>query len=132
MGPCINRKVLLVDDDDVVCDMFRRLLSRVFEVHIAKDGQQAFEILAAEGPFAVVLSDFRMPRISGVELLSQVRSLWPATSRILMTGHLESPETNDSELATILGKPCAYPELIETLTLGVDAYEFRSRKQNLC
>ena len=121
-----NRRILFVDDDDLVRDMYRRLLGRQFEVSIADSADEAIDILSTDGPFAVIVSDFRMPRTNGVDLLRHVRQSWPDMSRILMTGHLEISEmADDIELATVIGKPCPYPEMIAALTRGLDAYNCR-------
>src|SRR5437867_904807 len=113
-------RILFVDDDALIRDMYERLLGDQFDVSIANGAVQAIEILQTNGPFAVIVSDFRMPRTNGVDLLRRVRQTWPDTSRILMTGHLEVPEiASDGELATVIGKPCPYPELMQALRKGI-------------
>src|SRR5436190_15251851 len=76
VNPLVNRRILLVDDDELIRDMYRHLLGTHFEVSIANNAHEALDLLSKHGPFAVVLSDFRMPRKSGVDLLREVRQSW--------------------------------------------------------
>ena len=72
-------KILLVDDDPLILEGYKRTLSREFLIEIAQGGKPALKLIADSGPFAVVVSDMRMPEIDGLQLLSQIRSLAPDT-----------------------------------------------------
>ncbi len=81
--------VLCVDDDLHILSSLRRLLrDDLYRVVIASCAASAFAVLRRQ-PVAVVISDERMPVISGLELLAEVRERWPSTARILLTGHPE-------------------------------------------
>lgn len=81
-------RVLIVEDDDSI----RRVLTRVFrdgyEVHEASDGQEGLEKARELSP-AVIITDQRMPKLTGVELLAAVKAVAPRTVRILVTGYAE-------------------------------------------
>ena len=127
MNPQTNTKILLVDDDNLVRDVYRRLLGRHFNVSLACGAREALDLLAAGGPFAVVMSDFRMPGLSGLELLRHVRSDWPQTSRILLSGQLEIAEmSGDDDLARVIGKPYPHSELIQVLRQAIDEYNLKT------
>ena len=131
MSTIAHPRILLVDDDDLVLDMYRRLLGRDFEIETARGAQEAIRALQ-HGPFAVIVSDFRMPGVKGDELLRRVKELAPATSRILMTGALEGPNTSgQDDLWTTVCKPCPYPDLLAVLKREILAYELRCNNNEL-
>ena len=94
------RKTLLVVDDEVeVAKALRRLLRKEFEVALAHTGAEALERLS-QGPVDLVLSDFRMPGMSGTELLAEVKLRNPDTVRVLLSGYadLESAPARDDTI----------------------------------
>lgn len=79
-------RVLLVDDQDIVCKAMTRLFAAEdVEIATARSGEKALEELA-HTPADIVISDQFMAGMDGIALLSEVRSRWPATLRVLMTG----------------------------------------------
>jgi two-component system response regulator HydG len=79
-------RVLVIDDDAGVRESMRRMLSQAgFTVRVAETGEEGFE-LAREGAFDVVLSDMRMPGLSGLDVLRQLRDVRVDASFIIMTG----------------------------------------------
>src|SRR5437867_3535675 len=123
MNIITSQRVLIVDDDEVVLDVYRRMLGRQFDIRLARGAKQAMEALTTEGPFAVIMSDLRMPGVRGIDLLREVRTRWPNVSRILVTGDLDVPEIDgDVELATLVRKPCPPPELAAILKRAINAY----------
>jgi len=107
--------VLLVDDEPRLVKTLARLLKAEFNVFPAHDGEEALEILVNQ-KIHVVLSDQRMPGMTGVELLSQVRELSPNTTRILLTGYAERNDVarsvNEGEIYRYLSKPWDNEELL--------------------
>src|SRR6201999_3375578 len=88
-GNSMAEKILLVDDDSNILDGYRRSLGREFDLDTALSGQSALVLAAEKGPFAVVVSDMRMPGMDGVELLTAFRSKWPDTVRVMLTGNAD-------------------------------------------
>jgi diguanylate cyclase (GGDEF)-like protein/PAS domain S-box-containing protein len=80
--------VLVVDDEPEVVASVRRQLRREFRVLTANDANEALELLGRES-VQVIVSDQRMPEISGVELLAEVRERFPKTTRIMLTGYAD-------------------------------------------
>jgi len=80
--------VLVVDDEPMILDLLRLVLQARWTVHCATSAAEAFVILDRE-PIDVVISDQRMPEVTGVELLSWVREQYPRCTRILLTGFSE-------------------------------------------
>jgi two-component system NtrC family sensor kinase len=118
--------VLLVDDDPRVLSALRRGLRREgFRIETAADGREALEKLE-HAPVALVISDHKMPGMTGIELLQTVRRRWPETRRILMsgwTGEIPPAELDAADLYSVMGKPWDDAELRATarVAAGVDA-----------
>jgi serine/threonine-protein kinase len=97
--------------------MFRRQ----FDLFLASHGAEALDIVR-DKDIDVIVADHRMPKMTGVEVLSKVRALSPRTVRILLTGYadLDAVEgsINESEVFRFLTKPCAPQQLRETIELA--------------
>lgn len=101
--------LLCVDDEPNILGALRRLFRPDgYTVLCAGSGAEGLEILARE-PVDLVISDMRMSHMSGAEFLAQVRSLWPQTVRILLTGHSDIASTiaaiNAGQIARYVTKP---------------------------
>lgn len=89
-------RILIVDDEEAILETMSFTFEDDYEVLTALSGPEALEKLEAEGPVAVVVSDQRMPRMTGVELLTRVFERWPATVRIILTGFADMDAILDS------------------------------------
>lgn len=107
-------KVLCVDDEPHVLRALQWLLKRDFDVHTAVSAQEGLKLLKIHD-FDVVVSDQRMPEVSGVEFLQQVRSQAPRSMRILLTGYSDLDamvrSVNESEVFRFISKPWDIKEL---------------------
>lgn len=84
-----TQTLLIVDDEPNILNALSRLLRREgFQILTANSAQEAFEHLAKQ-PVQVVLSDQRMPEMSGTEFFARVRQLYPDTVRIVLTGYTD-------------------------------------------
>src|SRR3954467_8841697 len=90
-------KILFVDDDPAILSAFLRLLRHEtlsrdyltltpFVVDTAPGGPEALAAMRQRGPYAVIVSDLRMPGLDGVQLLEEARAVSPQSVRILLTG----------------------------------------------
>lgn len=117
-------RVLFVDDEPNVLSGIRRMLRKDrkrWPMRFANSGAEALEMLAAE-PADLVVSDIRMPQMSGVELLKKVRDRWPETLRMVLSG-----ESDREALLKAVGpthqylcKPCR-PEGLHAALERMDA-----------
>ncbi|KAB0677024.1 response regulator [Aureimonas leprariae] len=128
-------RILVAEDDDGV----RHLVSRALrleghDVVACEDGEIAFERLQAEGgnAFDLVLSDIRMPSMTGIELAHAVSAEWPALPILLMTGYAEQREAAEDLARVIVGvvdKPFTVAairvEVAKALTSGYGEPELR-------
>lgn len=108
-------KVLCVDDEPQVLQGLALHLHQKFEVVSATSGVQGLELVASAGPFAVVLSDMRMPGMDGASFLGKVREAAPDTVRMLLTGHADMnaaiAAVNHGQIFRFLIKPCPPDQL---------------------
>jgi DNA-binding NtrC family response regulator len=114
-------RLLFVDDEQRVLNSMRIMFRRQFDLFLASHGAEALDIVR-DKDIDVIVADHRMPKMTGVEVLSKVRDLSPRTVRILLTGYadLDAVEgsINDSEVFRFLTKPCAPKQLRETIELA--------------
>jgi DNA-binding NtrC family response regulator len=114
-------RLLFVDDEQRVLNSMRIMFRRQFELFLASHGAEALDIVRDQD-IDVIVADHRMPKMTGVEVLSKVRALSPRTVRILLTGYadLDAVEgsINDSAVFRFLTKPCAPQQLRETIELA--------------
>lgn len=117
-------KVLFVDDEKRVLNSMRALFRRDYELHLTTDGAEAIRIAEQES-VDVIIADQRMPGLSGVEVLGEVRRRAPSAVRILLTGYADldaiEGSINIGEVFRFLSKPCPPQELRETLAEAVQA-----------
>jgi two-component system NtrC family sensor kinase len=119
-------RVLLVDDDDHVRRALKRALRRAAcELLEAGDATHALETLRRE-PVHVVVSDYRMPGMSGIEFLREVKERWPRIQRVLLTGQADTAAieeaVNRSEIFRFIWKPWDDPQLLLTIQNAIDQY----------
>ena len=112
-------RILFVDDETKVLHGLRRLLfSRRDRWHLsfAADGAQAQQLLTG-GSFDVIVSDVRMPRMSGIELLAEAGRRQPHLVRVLLSGQVDPAAAAHATAVAhrFLSKPCGSAELIATL-----------------
>jgi DNA-binding NtrC family response regulator len=108
--------LLIIDDEPNVCDSVHDLLRREFRVLKANSAQEGYKIMQQE-EVHIVMSDQRMPQISGVELLARVKSKHPQAVRMLFTGYADIESIiaaiNQGHIFGFLKKPWQ-PEELET------------------
>jgi DNA-binding NtrC family response regulator len=129
-------RILVVDDDPIVADSLAKFLDQEgYACSVALDGREAIETLrAATDPFNLVLTDVSMPRISGMELLDEIRRNHPATVAVMLTGY----GTIESAMASIrqgafdfLSKPVIDSELRLALERALRQQSLLAENQSL-
>jgi DNA-binding NtrC family response regulator len=115
--------VLFVDDEPNLLDAIRRQLRKRVQVVTATGGEQGLDMIRRHGPFAVVVSDMRMPEMSGVQFLVQVRDLSPDSVRIVLSGQADLQDTIDAvtegRIFRFLVKPCSPEALWDAVEAGL-------------
>jgi EAL domain-containing protein (putative c-di-GMP-specific phosphodiesterase class I)/ActR/RegA family two-component response regulator len=118
--------VLLIDDEPNVLLALRRGLSAHCLLESASNAVDAFALFNSHGPFSVVVSDLRMPDLSGVEVLKAIHCRSPATAGILLTGSADLAAAmdaiNSAHVFKFLAKPCPIPALLAAIQEGHALY----------
>lgn len=120
-------RVLCVDDDLGILKALRRILRKDdWEVVTAMSGEEALRLLRDEGAAHVLIVDYRMPGMNGVELLKEVRRRWPHTVRIMLSGHADSSVFTaavlDGRIFRFITKPWNDDDVIAAVTNAVDRF----------
>ncbi|MBG7621398.1 response regulator [Herbaspirillum sp. AP02] len=129
--PCI----LLVDDEQSILSALKRSFRpQGYQLLTATSAEAALEMMAA-AEVDLVISDMRMPGMSGAQFLAQVRRQWPATTRILLTGYSEIGSTisaiNDGGIHHYLSKPWDDRELLMIVAHALQEQQLRKQKMTL-
>ncbi|MGV1099510.1 HD domain-containing phosphohydrolase [Thiovibrio sp. JS02] len=120
-------KILFVDDEVNILRALKRLfMDDAFAVFTASSGKEALRILESEKDIGVIVSDQRMPEMSGVEFLEQSRRLSPLSIRILLTGYADINAAVDAinrgGAFRYMNKPWNDEELVRTVQSALQNY----------
>jgi response regulator RpfG family c-di-GMP phosphodiesterase len=128
-------KILLVDDDPNVLSGYVRQLRKSFNIETALGGAQALELMNTQGAFAVVVSDLKMPGMSGIELLGRVKEASPETVRLMLTGFADVDNAiaavNEGNIFRFLTKPCPIETLARALVDGIKQHRLVTAEREL-
>ncbi len=128
-------RVLFVDDEPRVLSGLKRIAGRQYQVVTAQSGSAGLKVLLDEEPFAVIVSDMRMPRMDGAEFLSRVQNLAPDSVRVMLTGVNEvgvaTQAVNRGQIFRFLSKPCSSDELLQALDAAVDQHRLITAEKEL-
>ncbi|HXZ33546.1 MAG TPA: HD domain-containing phosphohydrolase [Terriglobales bacterium] len=131
----MTEKILLVDDDLNILSGYQRSLHREFQLETASSGSEALQMIAHKGPYAVVVSDMRMPNMDGIQLLAKVKNQCPETVRIMLTGNSDIETAiqavNEGNIFRFLAKPCDKELLAKTLTAALLQYRLVTAEREL-
>ena len=122
----MNPRVLIIDDEVPILNGIKLNLGRTFDLTLASGGEEALKAVKEEEAFEVVVSDMRMPGMTGVEVLAKIKSMHPTIQTILLTGHADfefggSQALQSGQLFRILSKPCPPNKLKEAIEAAVRA-----------
>ncbi|MCB1473079.1 MAG: response regulator [Rhodobiaceae bacterium] len=131
----MSNKILFVDDDMRILIGFKRRLRKEFDFHIAESAEEALRLLAAEGPFAVVISDQQMPGMKGIAFLKEVMARDPMTVRIMLTGNADREtavaSVNETGVFRYLNKPCPIEQIVEAINDALIEYNTVAAERDL-
>lgn len=128
-------KLLLVDDEPNLTSALVRSLDRTkFEIFTADSAQKGLMILAGND-IDVIVSDERMPGMTGSQFLSEVRKQWPNTIRMILSGQADLEAAvraiNEGEVYRFLLKPCHPKELEMTILQGLQHKKLVAQSRKL-
>lgn len=118
-------KILCVDDERNVLKALRRLfMDEDYEVIIAESGEEGLEILAEQEDVCLVMSDYRMPQMNGVEFLHKVYERWPDTLRVVLSGYADTAAVveaiNQGQIYKFIPKPWNDEELLTSIKTALE------------
>jgi signal transduction histidine kinase len=126
--------ILYVDDEPFALETLRAQFKEDFTIHVAQDGEEALRLLS-ENEIAVVLTDQRMPRLSGVELLKRVKEQRPDTVRMLITAYTDMDVVieaiNEGNVYRYITKPYNEDDLRNTIRQGIETYYLMCERARL-
>ena len=109
------QRLLVVEDDPILQAIYLNMFSKKYDMTLAKDGMEGWEIFQKESGFPVILSDISMPRLNGIELGRKVLKFNPETQIIFVTAILDD-ET--AILAMTMNAYCV-PKPVEPLYIKI-------------
>jgi DNA-binding NtrC family response regulator len=140
-------KILLVDDDAMILAGLKRQLRSQYRIEIALSGEEALKIIDEKGPFAVVVSDYYMPGMNGIDFLCKVKRVEPDTYmpgmngidflckvkrvepdtvRMMLTGSADMSTAiqavNEGSIFQFHPKPCPADTLGQAIQSGIEKY----------
>ncbi len=122
----VNGRVLLVDDEPALLEGIQRSLRKLVDLHTAPSGAAGLLVLAESGPFALVVSDMRMPLMNGAQFLAKVREQSPDTVRMILSGQADLQATiaavNEGQIYRFLCKPCPTEQLLASIQDGLEQH----------
>jgi len=128
-------RILLVDDEENLLQGYTRVLRGRFAVDTALGGELGLKMMAEMGPYAVVVSDMRMPGMDGIAFLAKAMARHPDTVRIMLTGNADQETAmeavNQGEVFRFLTKPCEIERLGRTLDQAVRQHELLTAEKSL-
>lgn len=121
--------ILLVDDEENVLSAYKRSLRQQFTVLTANGGEQALEILHSQHDIPVVVSDMRMPKMDGLQLLEHIKHDFPNVVRVMLTGNADQQTAieaiNRGEIFRFHTKPCSPEDLAHTILEGIELHRLK-------
>ncbi|MDH4318557.1 MAG: response regulator [Desulfobulbaceae bacterium] len=127
--------LLYVDDEPINLSIFEITFGEEFKIRLANCGQTALEIMSTVPDVACILTDQRMPGMSGIELLTEVRQLYPQTTRMIVSAWADSETlmeaVNLGQIDRFVTKPWHPDELRQIIRRSVEKYLLQQDKNGL-
>ena len=128
-------KILLVDDEVDLLRGYQIMLRQDFAVDTAAGGEQGLAAIREKGPYAVIVSDMRMPGMNGVDFLARARQSDPYAIRVMLTGQTDigiaKDAVNEGNIFRFLTKPCDRSVLTTALQAGIAQHRLVRAEQEL-
>jgi DNA-binding NtrC family response regulator len=130
----VSYKIIVVDDEPANLRVLERLFRRDYEVIMAKSGEEALRLLDQHDA-ALLITDQRMPGMTGVELLKHTATIRPHMVRIILTGYTDVDALveaiNSGLVYKYVTKPWNNEELRLTVSRALEHYETRKARHEL-
>lgn len=129
-----KHQILYIDDEKENLENFRFIFFRDYTIHLALSAERAFEIIK-KNPVKVIISDQRMPNMTGVEFFEKIRKSYPDIIRIILTAYTDEKDVleaiNKGGVYRYITKPWKKQEVKVTIQNAVEAYDLKHENQQL-
>lgn len=131
-----SNTILLVDDEVNILSAYTRNLRNKYNVITSSKPEEAIQLFRkSEDPIKVVVSDFKMPVMDGVQFLYLVKNISPETIRIILTGYAELKTAikavNEGNIFRFLTKPCPVEILEKAIEAGIQQYNLKTIEKDI-
>ncbi len=125
-------RILCVDDETNILKSLQRLFfDEGYDILTADSGAEGLALLEGESAIQVVISDYRMPGMTGVDFLHKVSQQWPDTVRIILSGYADTAAVvsaiNEGQVYRFVAKPWNDDDLKQTIRLALDHYNLQRK-----
>jgi CheY-like chemotaxis protein len=128
-------RILIVDDEEAILETMAFTFEDSYDVLTAPSARDALALLDERSPVAAVITDQRMPEMTGVEFLAQVYERHPNTTRIILTGYADGDAMvraiNEGHVYSYVTKPWEPEELKQLVHRAVELHELRLTNERL-
>ncbi|HEY1584695.1 MAG TPA: response regulator, partial [Polyangia bacterium] len=133
-SPVARETLLVVDDDKIILDLLCRTFKPMYEVHSAGSGEEALKVLA-EHPVDLLITDQKMPGMTGLDLIAEARRSLPEIQAILLTAYTEPEDLiaaiNEGRVYRYVTKPWNTSDLVITVKNALEAVALRRERDGL-
>lgn len=130
----MNYKILIVDDEPANLRLLERIFRREYQVISAESGIEALELLKLHD-IALIISDQRMPAMTGIEFLKRAAEMRPHTVRVILTSYTDVTALveaiNSGVVYKYVSKPWTNEDLQQTVVRGLQHYEATKEQYEL-
>ena len=131
----MKHRILFIDDEDNILFSLKRLFrSSPFDVHYFSSGAEALDFLS-ENKVSVIVSDMKMPVLSGIEFLEKAKAVDPDAVRIILSGYAEADRImeaiNKGNIWRFIAKPWNNDDLKVTIKNAADLYQQKIERKEL-
>jgi two-component system NtrC family sensor kinase len=129
-------RILFVDDErNVLRSLQRIFLDEDYEILTASSGAEGIAVLQSITPIQLIISDYRMPKMNGVDFLREVCNRWPETIRIVLSGYADTASIvsaiNEGYIYKFIAKPWNEDELKITIVNAIESYYLDKENKQL-
>lgn len=129
-----ENKILWVDDEEYILSTVQRLLRGKFNLDTISDPTKVLKLLE-ENKYAVIISDQKMPKLTGIDLLKKIKMRYPQITRLMVTGFLDSQiveeAVNIAGVFRFITKPWDEDELLLDISRAMEHHQQLSEQQEL-
>ena len=131
----MSNRILFVDDEQNLLNGIERRLAGQFDLATANSGAAALALMESSGPFAVVVTDMRMPKMDGIQFIKEAQRKSPDMVYIMLTGNQDQATAiqalNEGHVFRFLTKPCQSADLAKAVEAGLRQYQLETGEKEL-